>query len=76
LNVVRELGLIAADLGITRAQLAIAWILCRKVVSSVITGATNLSQLGDNLGAAEALSLLTDDVLEHIDEILGKYPLE
>jgi voltage-dependent potassium channel beta subunit len=76
LNVVRELGLVAADLGITRAQLSIAWILCRKVVSSVITGATNLSQLGDNLGAAEALPLLTDDVLERIDEILAKHPLE
>jgi voltage-dependent potassium channel beta subunit len=76
LNVVRELGSIAADLGITQAQLAIAWIMCRKVVSSVITGATNLSQLGDNLGAAEALSLLTENVLEHIDEILGKHPVE
>ena len=76
LDIVRILGVVAADLGITQAQLALAWILRRKVVSSVITGATKISQLEDNLDAADALPLLTDDVLEHIDEILGNHPLE
>jgi voltage-dependent potassium channel beta subunit len=76
LRIVRELGLIAAELGITQAQLAIAWVLRRKVVSSVITGATNLTQLEDNLGAAEAIPLLTDEILAHIDEILGNHPVE
>ena len=71
LNLVRELGEIAADLGITQAQLAIAWVLRRKVVSSVITGATKLSQLEDNLAAADMLPLLTNDILVHIDEILS-----
>jgi voltage-dependent potassium channel beta subunit len=71
LNLVRELGVIATDLGITQAQLAIAWILRRKVVSSVITGATKLSQLEDNLAAADLVPLLTDDILVHIDEILS-----
>ena len=74
--VVRELGVVAADLGITQAQLSIAWLLRRKVVSSVITGATRLSQLEDNLAAAEAVELLTGDVLEQIDEILGDHPVE
>ncbi len=74
--IVRELGVVAADLGITQAQLSIAWLLRRKVVSSVITGATRLSQLEDNLAAAEAMDLLTGDVLERIDEILGDHPVE
>jgi voltage-dependent potassium channel beta subunit len=76
LSIVQELGLVAADLGITQAQLALAWILHRKVVSSVITGATKLSQLEDNLAAAEVVGSLTDDVLAQIDEILGNHPVE
>ena len=75
LAIVQALSEISADLGITQAQLAIAWILRRKVVSSVITGATRVSQLVENLGAAEALPLLTDHVLENIDEILGPHPV-
>jgi len=74
LAIVQELSEVAADLGITQAQLALAWILRRKGISSVITGATRVSQLEDNLGAAEALPLLTDHVLENIDDILGPQP--
>ena len=71
ISTVKELGVVAKDLGITQAQLAIAWILRRKVVSSVITGATKLSQLEDNLGAADAQELITPNVLEIIDHILS-----
>jgi len=73
---VRILEVVAADLGISQAQLALAWILQRKVVSSVITGATKVSQLNENLAAAEAINLLSDDVMIHIDEILVNNPLE
>jgi len=76
LHIVQELGLVAAELEITQAQLAIAWILRRKVVSSVITGATRLSQLEENLGAADGIALLTDDVLARIDAVLGNHPVE
>jgi voltage-dependent potassium channel beta subunit len=76
LDPVRILGMVAADLGITQAQLALAWILRRKEVSSVITGATKIDQLDENLGAIDAISLLTDDILAQIDEILGNHPLE
>jgi voltage-dependent potassium channel beta subunit len=76
LDIVRVLEVVAADLGVTQAQLALAWILRRKEISSVITGATKISQLEDNLAAAEAVDLLTDDVLAQIDEILGNHPLE
>lgn len=74
--IVRELANMATDLHITTAQLAIAWLLRRKEVSSVITGATNLKQLQDNLDSAEAVEKLTDDVLDKIESILGNYPDE
>ncbi len=73
LAIVQDLGDVAADLGITLAQLSIAWILRRKVVSSVITGATKVAQLEDNIAAAEAVPLLTEDVLEQIDDIFSDY---
>jgi voltage-dependent potassium channel beta subunit len=74
--IVRELANLANEMGITTAQLAIAWLLRRKEVSSVITGATNIKQLQDNLDAAEAVDKLNDDVLDKIEAILGNYPDE
>jgi aryl-alcohol dehydrogenase-like predicted oxidoreductase len=50
---VRRLVEIAGSLGCTPAQLAIAWILRRPQVSSVILGATSVGQLMENLGAAD-----------------------
>jgi voltage-dependent potassium channel beta subunit len=70
LAVVRHLTALASDLGLTTAQLAIAWVLRRKEVSSVITGATRLEQLDENLQAAEAVDKLSEDVLDQIEEIL------
>ncbi len=66
---VRRLTSLAGELGLTPAQLSIAWILRRKEVASVITGATRLEQLDENLAASEAEQLLTNEILEHIDEI-------
>lgn len=74
--IVRELSEVAADLRINTAQLAIAWLLRRKEVSSVITGATSIQQMQNNLEAAEAVDMLHDDVLERIEQILGNYPDE
>lgn len=74
--VVRELSEAAADLHVSTAQLAIAWLLRRKEVSSVITGATSLKQLQENLESAEAVEKLNDDLLEKIEQILGNYPDE
>ena len=62
-------------LRLTKA-IAIAWLLRRKEVSSVITGATNLKQLQENLDSAEAVEHLNDDILEKIEQILGNYPDE
>lgn len=71
MEIVDDLSVIAADLGITQAQLAIAWLLRRKAVSSVITGATRLEQLQENLAAAEAVHLLGDELLDEIEAVLG-----
>lgn len=71
---VEKLIQLAKELGISPAQLAIAWALRRKEVSSVITGATSLAQLKDNLGAAEVTTKLDDAVLERIETILDNLP--
>jgi voltage-dependent potassium channel beta subunit len=65
---VRDLKMIAAELDITRAQLALAWILRQPAVSSVITGATKVRQVEDNLGAVGVE--LAGDILARIDRIL------
>ena len=68
---VRLLTALASELGYTTAQLAIGWILRRKDVSSVITGATRLEQFDENIAAAEVPDKLTPDLLDRIDQILG-----
>ena len=66
---VKELKSVADELEATRAQLALAWVLRQPGVSSVITGATKVSQLEDNVAAAELE--LSDAQLERIDAVLG-----
>ena len=66
---VARLEPIAADLGATLAQLAIAWVARNPRVSSVITGASSVAQLHDNLKAAAIVDKLTPEVLARIDEI-------
>ena len=58
---------IAAELGGTLAQLAIAWAARNPHVSSVITGASRLEQLQSNLGALALLNKLTPEVMARID---------
>ena len=58
---------IAAELGGTLAQLAIAWVASNPRVSTVITGASKVSQLQSNLGALALLDKLTPEVMAHID---------
>ena len=66
---VAKLEAIAADLGCSVAQLAIAWCAKNPRVSSVITGASKLSQLRDNLRAVEVLPKLDAAVMARIGEI-------
>ncbi|NUP62768.1 MAG: aldo/keto reductase family protein [Nonomuraea sp.] len=66
---VQELKPIAADLGLTMAQLAVAWVLQNPNVSSAIVGATRPEQVRDNVKAAGVK--LEDEVLKRIDDALG-----
>lgn len=74
IRIAQELGLIAKELGITSACLAIAWCLKNPDVSTVILGASRLSQLEENLKAVEALPVLTDQVMSQIESILNNKP--
>jgi len=65
---------IADELGISRAQLAIAWCLKNPHVSTVILGASRPEQLEENLAALEKVHLLTEEVLQRIDDLLGNRP--
>lgn len=67
LDRVRRMKAIADDLGVSRAELALAWALRQPAVSSVITGATKLSQLQSNLKAA-GLDLSEGDIAA-LDEL-------
>ncbi len=66
---VRQLKPIADDLGITRAQLALAWCLRHPLLSSVITGATKPEQVKDNAAAADVE--LSDEQVQQIHAILS-----
>jgi 1-deoxyxylulose-5-phosphate synthase len=68
LEAVQKLKPIAADAGLTMAQLALAWVLRLPVMSSAIIGATRPEQVDDNAAASGVT--LSDDVLQAIDEAL------
>jgi aryl-alcohol dehydrogenase-like predicted oxidoreductase len=72
-EIVKQLTEVARDMDITPAQLAIAWVLRRKEVSSVITGATSLEQLDENLGASDAYEKMTELDIDRIFACLGTY---
>jgi len=66
----KKLSVLAHDLDCTLSQLAIAWCLHNPNVSSVITGATKMDQLLENLGAIAVKSKLTPDVMKKIDTMM------
>lgn len=66
---VRELQSVAHELGCTLAQLSIAWCAKNPRVSSVITGASRVEQVTENLVALEILPKLTDEVVARINAI-------
>ena len=66
---VAQLEEIAAELGCSVAQLAIAWVAKNPRVSSVITGASKLAQLQTNLGAVDVIAKLSPEVMARIDAI-------
>ena len=71
LKQVRLLAPVAADLGCTTAQLALAWCLKNPNVSSVITGASRPSQVFENMKALDVVPNLGTDIMSKIDAIVG-----
>lgn len=65
---VRRLAVIAEELDCSLAQLAIAWCARNPHVSTVILGASRVTQLDENLDALEVIPRLNDEVLTRIDE--------
>jgi voltage-dependent potassium channel beta subunit len=70
LTAVRALLPVAADLGCSLAQLAIAWCAANPNVSTVITGASRAEQVTENMKALDVLPKLTPEVMAQIDAIL------
>jgi voltage-dependent potassium channel beta subunit len=71
---VKQLMPVAAELGCTMAQLALAWCLTNDDVSTVITGASRPQQITENMKALEISAQLTPDVQEQIESILDNRP--
>jgi aryl-alcohol dehydrogenase-like predicted oxidoreductase len=57
------------ELGCTLAQMALAWCAKNPRVSTVITGASRVEQVHENMKALDVIPLLDEDVLKRIDEI-------
>jgi len=74
LEKVDKLTPIAESLGCTLAQLAIAWCIANKNVSTVITGASRKEQLIENLKSLELSKKLTPEILEKIDQVVQNKP--
>jgi voltage-dependent potassium channel beta subunit len=70
----RELAAIAEELGTNLARLAIAWCVKNRHVSTVITGASRVEQVVDNMQALDVVPQLTDDVMEKLEAVLGNKP--
>ena len=69
LTAVQNLQTLAQQHGYSLAQMALAWVLRKEIVSAAIIGATRPQQVEENAKASEIT--LSDDVLHLIDETLG-----
>jgi voltage-dependent potassium channel beta subunit len=70
----RQLQPIADDLGVSMAQMALAWTLKCPYVSTTITGASRAEQVHENMKALDVVAMLTDDVMARIEAVMGNNP--
>jgi voltage-dependent potassium channel beta subunit len=68
---VARLGEIADEVGCSLAQLSIAWCAANPNVTSVITGASRIEQVHENLEAFDVIERLDEDVMARIDEAMA-----
>ena len=74
LEKLRQLAHLAGELGVSMANLALAWLLKNPNVSTAITGATRPGHVTENVKACDIAEKLTDDVMDRIDNILDNKP--
>ena len=70
---VEALRPIAAELSCTLGQLALAWCMRNPNVSTVITGATSVAQVHENLKACDVVGKLTPAVVARVEKAMGDY---
>ena len=74
LETIKKLAPLAKKLSCTQANLAYAWVLKNKNVSSAITGASRPQQVYEAVKALDIVPLLTNEVMEEINRILANKP--
>lgn len=72
LAIVAALRPLAEQMGATLAQFSIAWCLLNPHVSTVLTGASRVSQVHENMKALEFVDRFTPDVLQEIEQVFGQ----
>jgi aryl-alcohol dehydrogenase-like predicted oxidoreductase len=72
---VRSLHHLAEELHVSLPKLAIAWCLKNPNVSTVILGASKVSQLQETLTSFDAKPHLTDEIMKRIDGIMQNKPV-
>ncbi len=70
-DVIKGVVEIAKELDCTPAQLALAWCASNPNVSSVITGASRVSQVTENMAAIEVVEAITPEIKNRIEELLA-----
>lgn len=75
LNKVRQLGTLANELGISQAELSIAWCIKNPNVTTAILGATRKEQLLQNLKSLDAVAKLNEAVMQRIEDIVQTKPV-
>lgn len=71
---VNKLEPIAEKVGCKQSQLALAWVLKNKNVSSAITGASSPEQVYENVAAVGLVDKLTPEIMKEIDDVLENAP--
>jgi aryl-alcohol dehydrogenase-like predicted oxidoreductase len=71
---IRKLAVIAGELDCSLAQLALAWCIKNPNVSTVITGASRVSQVLENMKSLAVVPKLTEKVMVRIESILDNKP--
>lgn len=71
----KKLAVLAQEMNVSLAELAIAWTIKNPNVTTAILGATKKQQLEENLKALEVLPMLNSEIMDQIESILQNKPV-